>query len=471
MTEQIPIKDVTPKASNGKNTVDLYASREKIYTKAFTGVFRNLRMVGGAFLFLLYFGTAWINWGDRQAVLWDLPERKFYIFGMTIWPQDFMLLSWLLIICAFGLFFITVFAGRVWCGYTCPQSVWTWIFMWCEKVTEGDRNQRMKLDKQPMSLQKLLRKSAKHSLWILIGLVTGLTFVGYFTPVRDLIPSLLNGEADGYAYFWVGFFTLATYGNAGWLRENVCIYMCPYGRFQSVMFDKDTLIVSYDTRRGESRGARKKDADYKAQGLGDCIDCKMCVHVCPTGIDIRDGLQFECITCAACIDAYDSIMDKMGYPRGLISYTTEHNLSGQKTHLLRPRLIGYAIALLAMMSLFGYAVFNRSLVELDVLKDRVLYRENEEGRIENVYNVKIMNKAQRAQTFVIEVSGLEGLHYEGKREVTAAEGEVFSLPVELSIDPDKLPSSTNEIVFTVKAVDDPSIQSDSDSRFIGPSVR
>ena len=471
MTEQIPIKDVTPKASNGKNTVDLYASREKIYTKAFTGVFRNLRMVGGAFLFLLYFGTAWINWGDRQAVLWDLPERKFYIFGMTIWPQDFMLLSWLLIICAFGLFFITVFAGRVWCGYTCPQSVWTWIFMWCEKVTEGDRNQRMKLDKQPMSLQKLLRKSAKHSLWILIGLVTGLTFVGYFTPVRDLIPSLLNGEADGYAYFWVGFFTLATYGNAGWLRENVCIYMCPYGRFQSVMFDKDTLIVSYDTRRGESRGARKKDADYKAQGLGDCIDCTMCVQVCPTGIDIRDGLQFECITCAACIDACDSIMDKMGYPRGLISYTTEHNLSGQKTHLLRPRLIGYAIALLAMMSLFGYAVFNRSLVELDVLKDRVLYRENEEGRIENVYNVKIMNKAQRAQTFVIEVSGLEGLHYEGKREVTAAEGEVFSLPVELSIDPDKLPSSTNEIVFTVKAVDDPSIQSDSDSRFIGPSVR
>ncbi len=247
---------------------------------------------------------------------------------MTIWPQDFMLLSWLLIICAFGLFFITVFAGRVWCGYTCPQSVWTWIFMWCEKVTEGDRNQRMKLDKQPMSLQKLLRKSAKHSLWILIGLVTGLTFVGYFTPVRDLIPSLLNGEADGYAYFWVGFFTLATYGNAGWLRENVCIFLhVPYGRFQSVMFDKDTLIVSYDTRQAVKTVARaRKTPITRHRAWVTASTPKMFVHVCPTGIDIRDGLQFECITCAACIDACDSIMDKMGYPRGLISYTTEHDL-------------------------------------------------------------------------------------------------------------------------------------------------
>ncbi|WAJ35776.1 cytochrome c oxidase accessory protein CcoG [Pseudomonas sp. GOM7] len=469
MSNQIPVQDITPPAKNAG--VDLYASREKIYTRAFTGLFRNLRLAGGALLFLLFFGTVWLNWDGRQAVWWNLPERKFHIFGATYWPQDFMLLSWLLIICAFGLFFITVFAGRVWCGYTCPQSVFTWVFMWAEKVTEGDRNQRMKLDKQPISGNKLGRKLAKHGIWVGVSLLTAITFVGYFTPIRDLVVEIFTGQASGWAYFWIGFFTLATYGNAGYLREQVCIYMCPYARFQSVMFDQDTLIVSYDPRRGEKRGPRKKDADYKAQGLGDCIDCKMCVHVCPTGIDIRDGLQIECIGCAACIDACDSIMEKMNYPKGLISYTTEHNLSGHKTHLLRPRLIGYAVALVAMMGLFAWAVANRPLVELDVLKDRVLFRENERGYIENVYTLKIMNKAQHDMTYVISADGLDGLVYEGKREVRALAGEVYSFPVELSIAPEKLPSSANNIVFHVQSADDPSIKNDADSRFIGPSVR
>ncbi|VXC66417.1 Cytochrome c oxidase accessory protein CcoG [Pseudomonas sp. 8Z] len=470
MSDQIPVRDVTPSPAKTAS-VDLYASRQKIYTRAFTGLFRNLRLVGGAALFLLFFGTVWLNWGGHQAVWWNLPERKFHIFGATYWPQDFMLLSWLLIICAFGLFFITVFAGRVWCGYTCPQSVFTWVFMWAEKVTEGDRNQRMKLDKQPMSRHKLARKVAKHAIWLGVSLVTALTFVGYFAPIRELIPELLTFEASGWAVFWVGFFTLATYGNAGWLREQVCIYMCPYARFQSVMFDQDTLIVSYDPRRGESRGPRKKDADYKAQGLGDCIDCKLCVQVCPTGIDIRDGLQIECIGCAACIDACDSIMEKMSYPKGLISYTTEHNLSGRQTHLLRPRLIGYAVALVAMIGLFAWAVANRPLVELDVLKDRVLFRENERGDIQNVYTLKIMNKAQRDMTYVISADGLDGLVYEGKREIRALAGEVYSFPVELSVAPEKLPSSANNIVFHVQSADDPSIKNDADSRFIGPSVR
>ena len=470
MSEQIPVQDVTPPTAKNAG-VDLYASREKIYTRAFTGLFRNLRLAGGALLFLLYFGTVWLNWEGRQAVWWNLPERKFHIFGATYWPQDFMLLSWLLIICAFGLFFITVFAGRVWCGYTCPQSVFTWVFMWAEKVTEGDRNQRMKLDKQPMSGKKFTRKLAKHGIWVGVSLLTAITFVGYFTPIRDLVIELFTGQASGWAYFWIGFFTLATYGNAGYLREQVCIYMCPYARFQSVMFDQDTLIVSYDPRRGEKRGPRKKDADYKAQGLGDCIDCKMCVQVCPTGIDIRDGLQIECIGCAACIDACDDIMDKMNYPKGLISYTTEHNLSGRKTHLLRPRLIGYAVALVAMIGLFAWAVATRPLVELDVLKDRVLFRENERGYIENVYTLKIMNKAQRDMTYVITVDGLDGLVYEGKREVRALAGEVYSFPVELSIAPEKLPSSANNIVFHVQSADDPNIKNDADSRFIGPSVR
>jgi cytochrome c oxidase accessory protein FixG len=470
MSAQIPVKDVTPIAAKVE-TVDLYANREKIYTRSFTGIFRNLRMLGGAALFLLYFGTVWLNWNGRQAVWWNLPERKFYIFGSTYWPQDFVLLSALLIIAAFGLFFITVFAGRVWCGYTCPQSVFTWVFMWAEKVTEGDRNQRMKLDKAPMTARKFLRKLAKHGIWVGVSLITAITFVGYFTPIRELIPELFTLQAGGWALFWVGFFTVATYGNAGYLREQVCIYMCPYARFQSVMFDQDTLIVSYDPRRGESRGPRKRDADYKADGLGDCIDCKMCVHVCPTGIDIRDGLQIECIGCAACIDACDSIMDKMNYPKGLISYTTEHNLSGQKTHLVRPRLIGYAVALLAMFCVFAWAIASRSLVELDVLKDRVLYRENEEGRIENVYTLKIMNKAQHEVTYLITADGLDGLVYEGKNEITALAGEVLSLPIELSIDPSSLPSSTNEITFRLHAADDPSIKTDAASRFIGPSVR
>ncbi|HBW08230.1 MAG: (Fe-S)-binding protein [Pseudomonas sp. BICA1-14] len=470
MTEQIPVRDVTPPSKAGASA-DLYAAREKIYTRAFSGLFRNLRRVGGAVLFLLFFGTVWLNWNGRQAVWWDLPERKFHIFGATFWPQDFMLLSWLLIICAFGLFFITVFAGRVWCGYTCPQSVFTWVFMWAEKITEGDRNQRMKLDKAPMSANKFLRKLAKHAIWFAVGILVAITFVGYFTPIRELVPDLLTLNVNGWAAFWIGFFTLATYGSAGYLREQVCIYMCPYARFQSVMFDKDTLIVSYDPRRGEKRGPRKKDADYKAMGLGDCIDCTMCVQVCPTGIDIRDGLQIECIGCAACIDACDAIMDKMNYPRGLISYTTEHNLSGQKTHLLRPRLIGYAVALLAMMGLFSYAVYDRPLVKLDVLKDRVLYRENEQGNIENVYTLKVMNKAQQEQTFVIEATGLEGLAYEGRSEIRAEGGELVTIPVELSIAAEKLPSSTNEIVFHIRSVDDDSINDDADSRFIGPSIR
>jgi cytochrome c oxidase accessory protein FixG len=468
MSSQIPVKDVTPAKVE---TVDLYANREKIYTRAFTGIFRNLRMLGGALLFLLYFGTVWLTWNGRQAVWWNLPERKFHILSATYWPQDFVLLSAVLIIAAFGLFFITVYAGRVWCGYTCPQSVYTWVFMWAEKVTEGDRNKRMKLDKEPMSAQKFLRKLAKHSIWVGVSLLTAITFVGYFTPIRELIPELLTLQASGWAAFWVGFFTIATYGNAGYLREQVCIYMCPYARFQSVMFDQDTLIVSYDPRRGEQRGPRKRDADYKAEGLGDCIDCMMCVNVCPTGIDIRDGLQIECIGCAACIDACDSIMEKMDYPKGLISYTTEHNLSGQKTHLVRPRLIGYAIALLAMMAVFAWAVANRSLVELDVLKDRVLYRENEEGRIENVYTLKIMNKAQQEIVYLIEADGLDGLVYEGKREIKALAGEVLSVPVELSIDPEQLPSSTNEVLFRIRSADDASIQNDAARRFIGPSVR
>ena len=280
-------------------------------------------------------------------------------FSATFYPQEFILLSWLLIICAFGLFFVTVFAGRVWCGYTCPQSVWTFLFIWLEHRIEGSRNRRIKQDKQPMTATKAWRKGAKHTAWLLIALATGIAFVGYFTPIRDLVIELPTFEAHGWSYFWVGFFLVFTYLNAGWLREQVCIYMCPYARFQSVMFDRDTLIVSYDESRGEPRGHRPKGLSHleaREAGYGDCIDCDLCVQVCPTGIDIRDGLQVECISCAACIDACDSIMDKMGYPVGLVRYTTENALEGKKSHIMRPRLLGYFAALVLMMGTFAWAI-------------------------------------------------------------------------------------------------------------------
>lgn len=467
MSEQIPVKNITPSQASG----DLYAKRQKIFTRSFTGLFRTLRISVGAVLFLLFLGTVWINWDGRQAVWWNLPERKFYVFGATFWPQDFMLLSWLLIISAFTLFFVTVYAGRVWCGYACPQTSWTWIFMWVEKITEGDRNKRMKLDKAPWTTEKILRRTAKHGLWILIGLITGLTFVGYFSPIRELASNLLSGQANGWAYFWVGFFTVMTYLAAGYLREQVCIYMCPYSRFQSVMFDKDTLIVSYDEKRGENRGARKKNADYKAQGLGDCIDCTLCVQVCPTGIDIRDGLQIACVSCAACIDVCDEVMEKMGYEKGLISYTTEHNLSGEKTKLIRPRLVGYAIALTIMASLFTYTIFNRTLVELNVIKDRIPYRENMEGRVENVYLLRIINKDQHGHTFTIETSGLQGMSLEGKQSFEVAAGEIFSSPVSVSVDPEHITNSANKIEFNIRSVDDERISRTSKSTFIGPVNR
>ncbi|MCF5025474.1 cytochrome c oxidase accessory protein FixG [Pseudomonas lurida] len=447
------------------------SSDNLIHTRSFTGLFRTLRVGGAGFLFLAFFGTVWLNWGGRQAVLWDLAESKFHIFGATFWPQDFILLSALLIICAFGLFAITVFAGRVWCGYTCPQSSFTWLFMWCEKVTEGERNQRIKLHAAPWSMNKLARRSAKHTLWLGISLLTGLTFVGYFTPIRPLAVELLTWQMGGVSLFWVLFFTGATYINAGWLREAVCMHMCPYARFQSVMFDKDTLTISYDVARGEHRGPRKRDVNPADVGLGDCIDCQLCVQVCPTGIDIRDGLQMECIGCAACIDACDSIMDKMGYERGLVSYTSEHQLQGGKTHLLRPRLIGYSAVLLVMIAALVVALVERPMVSLDVTKDRGMFRENAQGLIENIYSLKVINKTQQRQDYRLELVDAEGFQLQGKTEISLAAGEISDVPVSVALLADKPASSSQTLRFKVTDVDEPWIYSAADSRFVAPLNR
>ncbi|MGY2282967.1 cytochrome c oxidase accessory protein CcoG [Pseudomonas gingeri] len=470
MSERIPVQIVEtfePLPSDlQRRNIKAKSSDNLIHTRSFTGLFRNLRLSGAGFLFLLFFGTVWLNWGGRQAVLWDLANSKFHIFGATFWPQDFILLSALLIICAFGLFAITVFAGRVWCGYTCPQSSWTWLFMWCEKVTEGERNQRIKLQAAPWGPNKLARRAAKHTLWLAISLLTALTFVGYFTPIRPLVHELATLQIGGVSLFWVLFFTGATYINAGWLREAVCMHMCPYARFQSVMFDKDTLTISYDAARGENRGPRKREVAPASVGLGDCIDCQMCVQVCPTGIDIRDGLQMECIGCAACIDACDSIMDKMGYARGLVSYTSEHQLQGGKTHLLRPRLIGYSAVLLIMIGALVVALVERPMVSLDVSKDRGLFRENSQGQIENIYSLKVINKTQQRQQYRLELLDGEGFQLQGKTELSLAPGEIADFPVSVAMTTDKPASSSRELGFRVIDDDEPGIYSVAKTRFV-----
>ncbi|ALN18590.1 4Fe-4S ferredoxin [Ectopseudomonas mendocina] len=465
MTDLIPVRSLdtakpirlTPAQAGGP-----------IHTRSFTGRFRNLRLLGAGLLFLLFFGTAWIDWNGRQAVLWDLENRQFHIFGATFWPQDFILLSAILIIAAFGLFFITVLAGRVWCGYACPQSVWTWVFMRVEQITEGDRGQRIKLDAAPWSLQKLARRSAKHALWLAVSLATALAFVGYFTPVRQLTVDLATFEVGATTAFWVLFFTAATYINAGWLREKVCRDMCPYSRFQSVMFDSDTLVISYDAARGENRGPRRKDADYKAEGLGDCIDCTVCVQVCPTGIDIRDGLQLECIGCGACVDACDSIMDKLGYARGLVRYSSENELAGGKTHWLRPRLIGYAAMLTVMIGAFAWALAERPLISLDVTRDRGLFRENALGQIENIYSLKIINKTQQPRSYAIDLVDAGDFELHGPRTLNLAPGEIRDLPVSVALTASHNAAGPQTLHFEVRDQADAASRVSTKSTFLAP---
>ncbi|UZE94649.1 cytochrome c oxidase accessory protein CcoG [Alkalimarinus alittae] len=472
MSAKIPVKNIDPSSKNDAEvtTYDLYASREKIYVKAVTGVFQRIRTGSLWLLMGMYFVFCWVSINGEQLIYFDIPGRKFHLFGATFWPQDFVLLSWLLIICAFGLFFITSLFGRVWCGYTCPQTVWTFIFMWVEEKVEGSRNKRMKLDKAPNDASKTFKKVLKHSIWLLIAFATGLTFVGYFYPIRELIVDFFSFNfIGGWAYFWILFFTAATYANAGWLREQVCLYMCPYARFQSVMFDKDTMVVSYDPNRGEPRGSRKKSVDPKQTGLGDCVDCGLCVQVCPTGIDIRDGLQYECIGCALCIDACDQVMEKMNYPKGLIRYDNENTLEGKESHMVRPKSVGYGLVLLFMISSVIYAVYSRVPVALDVIKDRgALYQLTGMGLVENSYTLKVINMANTEREFEVRVSGIEGIKITTTTRFTANSGEVHSLPTSIEIDPANMTETKHDIEFEVIAVDDPTVKATSDSRFLAP---
>lgn len=456
--DKIDIKDVTAKTFNPKThkgKEDRFNPNNRIYVRKSHGLFQKLRRYGGWILLLLFGLVPWISYGDRQAILLDIGQQQFNFFGTTLHPQDLTLLALVFMLAAFGLFFITTFLGRVWCGYFCPQTVWTFIYIWFEEKLEGSANKRRKQDQNKLTKKLIIRKTLKHLAWLGIALLTGLTFVGYFVPIKLLVVDLITLDIGFWAAFWVLFFTACTYANAGWMRSIVCIHMCPYARFQSAMFDKDTYIVGYNPNRGEARGPRSRKSDPKQLGLGDCIDCDLCVQVCPTGIDIRDGLQYECINCGACIDICNQTMQRMGYKKNLISYTTEHKLSGNKTKVIRPKLIGYGTVMLLMLALFVVQVFRVEPVGMSVLRDRnQLFKTNSSGLIENTYNIKIINKTQQLQTYSLSVSGLSDITWYGQQSVQVAPGEVRNFPVSLAIDPEKLnsPVSTIRFVLTDKSL-------------------
>ena len=451
----------------------LYAIQQKIQPRAVHGVFANWRVALVLFTQALYYGLPWLKWDDRQAVLFDLAARKFYIFGLVFWPQDFIYLTGILILSALALFLFTAVAGRLWCGYACPQTVYTELFMWVESWLEGDHLARKKLDKSPWNAHKLKKRGAKHAVWFALALWTGFTFVGYFSPIQALAADVLSASLGPWETFWILFYGFATWGNAGFMREQVCKYMCPYARFQSVMFDSDTLTVTYDTSRGEPRGPRSKKADYKEKGLGACVDCNVCVQVCPTGIDIRNGLQYECIGCAACIDGCDQIMDKMGYPRGLIRYTTENVVkgsypdSGILRHVLRPRTLIYTMLMAVIGSVFVYSLATRVPLRVDVVRDRAaLSKETDEGMIENVYRLQLINKDDHAHRYTLEAHGIPGLQVVARTQTIAAEPlQTIEIPVSLIADPVDLKGRSIAVHFTIQSIDDPRIKDDVATKF------
>ena len=451
MTEP-PQNTTTP---SGK-FIPLYQAKNKVYPRAIDGVFNRWRWVMVWITQLVFYGLPWLQWGERQMVLFDLEARRFYLFGLVLYPQDFIYLTGLLIISALSLFLFTAVAGRLWCGFTCPQTVYTEIFMWLENRIEGERSTRMRLDKAPWtSWEKIWRKSAKQLAWVAVALWTGFTFVGFFVPIRALGSEILALQGS-WQIFWMLFYAFATYGFAGHMREQVCKYMCPYARFQSAMFDKDTLIVTYDSARGEPRGARSKKVDAKAAGLGDCIDCSLCVQVCPTGIDIRNGLQYECIGCGLCVDACNSVMDKVNYPRGLIRFATQNAMTQHwgraeiLRRVLRPRVLFYSSVLVGLSVAMLVSMATRVPLKVDVVRDRAaLSRMVAGGKLENVYSLQIMNATEATQRYRISATGLQELQVASDPEVEIGPAESRWVSVQLQIPYGSASSGSHPVFFEV----------------------
>jgi cytochrome c oxidase accessory protein FixG len=438
--------------------VSLYQAHQKIYPRSVSGLFSNWRWGMVWLTQLIFYGLPWLEWGQRQAVLFDLGARRFYIFGLVLYPQDFIYLTGILVISALSLFLFTAVAGRLWCGYACPQTVYTEIFLWIEKKIEGDRSARMRRDGGPWNADKIGRKTGKHLAWLAVAFVTGFTFVGYFTPIHELAGQFVRWDLGAWEIFWTFFYGFATYGNAGFMREQICKYMCPYARFQSAMFDKDTLIVTYDSERGEPRGARSKKADPAKLGLGACVDCNLCVQVCPTGIDIRKGLQYECIGCGACADVCDEVMDKVGYPRGLVKYSTENAVNQHWTrgqtlrHVLRPRVLVYSGILGTVVLAMAVSLTMRIPFKVDVVRDRgALARIADGGRIENVFRLQIMNATEADQQFHISVSGMPELKVVSENDVEIASTQARWVAVRVQGPMDGAPPGSHTIHFEITA--------------------
>ena len=458
--------------------VSLYQKTKKIYPRAVSGWFAGWRWALVWATQLVFYGLPWLQWNERQAVLFDLTARRFYIFGLVLYPQDFIYLTGILIVSAYALFLFTAVAGRLWCGYACPQTVYTEIFMRVEQFFEGDRVQRMKLDAGPWNFNSLWRKAGKQGAWIAMGLWTGITFVGYFTPIRALLPAIGALALGPWEIFWIGFYGFATYGNAGYMREQVCKYMCPYARFQSAMFDKDTLIISYDAARGDPRGTRSRKIDPKSQGLGDCIDCGLCVQVCPTGIDIRNGLQYECIGCAACIDVCDGVMDKMHYPRGLVRYVTQHGQDGHWSRaqmwrrVLRPRVLVYTAILVLIVGALAASIALRSPFRVDVVRDRAsLARIVDDGQVENVYRLQVMNATEQPQRYRVAVQGLTGLVLVGRDDLLVGPAEARWVTLSVRVPPEVAAQSgagAHPIQFRVDRLGDDAASMLEKSTFVVP---
>ena len=457
MTDVKRVIPIEPAQDDSGGLFSLYASHGKIYPRTVTGRFAHLRWLAVLLTQAIFYGLPWLTWNGRPAVLFDLVARKFYLLGWVLWPQDFIYLAGLLVVAALTLFFFTAVAGRLWCGYACPQTVYTELFMWVERHIEGNRVAQMKLDAAPWGARKLRLKALKHTAWLALALLTGFTFIGYFTPIRELAGQIATFTLGPWQLFWWLFYSFATWGNAGFMREQVCKYMCPYARFQGAMFDKDTLIVTYDEQRGEPRGSRSRKADVAALGLGSCIDCGLCVQVCPTGIDIRKGLQYECIGCAACVDVCDTVMDRMLYPRGLVRYATQRAVSEHLQsahilrHVLRPRVLIYGVLLLSLLGALLGSLATRNPLKVDVMRDRhALARVVQDGDIENSYRVHLMNSAEHPVRVQLSVDGLSGLHIEGATQFELPAVSSRSVPISLRASPDASNPGSHSIRFHIQ---------------------